>query len=99
LGVGRGVDGATGGRQTASRAGDEVVRLARDLVIEPEAVAVISRDREGKYHVTTTHHPVAEGATWGMLWALSSASCVVRAGMGDTGLEGAKIGSPERIPG
>jgi uncharacterized membrane protein len=54
--------------QTASHAAEEVVRLAHDLVIEPEAVAVISRDREGKYHVTTTHHPVAEGATWGMLW-------------------------------
>jgi uncharacterized membrane protein len=54
--------------QTASQAAEEVVRLAHDLVIEPEAVAVISRDRDGKYHVTTTHHPVAEGATWGMLW-------------------------------
>lgn len=54
--------------QTASRAAEEVARLAHDLVIEPEAVAVISRDRDGKYHVTTTHHAVAEGATWGMLW-------------------------------
>jgi len=54
--------------ETASHAAEEVMRLAHDLVIEPEAVAVISRDRNGRYHVSTTHHPVAEGATWGMLW-------------------------------
>lgn len=54
--------------ETASRAAEEVRRLAHDLVIEPEAVAVISRDANGKYRVTTDHHPVAEGATWGMLW-------------------------------
>jgi uncharacterized membrane protein len=54
--------------ETAARAAEEVYRLSRDLVIEPEAVAVIVRDEDGKYHVTTNHHPVAEGATWGMLW-------------------------------
>jgi uncharacterized membrane protein len=54
--------------ETASRAAQEVYRLAQDLLIEPEAVAVISRDKEGKYHVQTNHHPVAEGLTWGMLW-------------------------------
>jgi uncharacterized membrane protein len=54
--------------ETASKAAEEVVRLSRDLVIEPEAVAVIRRDKEGKYHVETTHHPVAEGATWGLFW-------------------------------
>jgi uncharacterized membrane protein len=54
--------------ETADRARAEVERLAEDLIIEPEAIAVISRDQEGKYHVKTTHHPVAEGATWGMFW-------------------------------
>ena len=54
--------------QTAERAAQEVYRLAGDLVIQPEAVAVISRDENGKYKVTTNHHPIAEGATWGMLW-------------------------------
>ena len=54
--------------ETAAKAAEEVYRLASDLVIEPEAVAVITRDENGKYHVTTNHHPVAEGATWGMLW-------------------------------
>jgi uncharacterized membrane protein len=53
---------------TAEKAAAEVERLASDLIIEPEAVASIVRDEKGKYHVHTTHHPVAEGATWGMLW-------------------------------
>jgi uncharacterized membrane protein len=56
--------------QTAHRAAEEVERLAQDLVIEPEAVAVITRDTRGKYRVTTNHHPVAQGLTWGMLWGV-----------------------------
>ena len=54
--------------ETAARAAEEVYRLADELIIQPEAVAVIIRDKDGKYKVTTNHHPVAEGATWGMLW-------------------------------
>ena len=54
--------------ETASKAAEEVYRLAHDLIIQPEAVAVIQRDQNGKYKVTTNHHPVEEGATWGMLW-------------------------------
>jgi uncharacterized membrane protein len=56
--------------QTAYRAAEEVQRLAQDLVIEPDAVAVITRDGRGKYSVTTNHHPVAEGLTWGMFWGV-----------------------------
>jgi uncharacterized membrane protein len=55
---------------TADKAAEEVKRLAGDLVIEPDAVAVIVRDTEGKYKVTTNHHPVGAGATWGMFWGL-----------------------------
>ena len=47
-----------------------VQQLAKDLIIEPDAIAVIRRDREGKYHVTTNHHAVGGGATWGMFWGL-----------------------------
>ena len=54
----------------AERAAEEVYRLAHDLVIEPEAVAVIKRDKDGKYKVTTNHHPVAEGVSWGMFWGV-----------------------------
>lgn len=55
---------------TASAAADEAQRLAQDLIIQPDAIAVIRRDREGKYHVTTNHHAVGAGATWGMFWGL-----------------------------
>jgi uncharacterized membrane protein len=55
---------------TAAAAADEARRLARDLVIQPDAIATIVCDREGKFHVTTTHHPVGSGASWGMFWGL-----------------------------
>src|SRR4051812_26838670 len=55
---------------TAAEAAEEVKRLTQDLVIEPDAVAVISRDAKGEYHVTTSHHAVGVGASWGMFWGL-----------------------------
>jgi uncharacterized membrane protein len=55
---------------TAAAAAAEVVQLTRDLIIEPDAVAVIVRDKEGKYKVTTSHHPVGAGASYGMFWGL-----------------------------
>jgi uncharacterized membrane protein len=55
---------------TGSLAAEEVRRLTGELIIEPDAVAVIVRDKEGKYHVHTSHHPVGGGATWGMFWGL-----------------------------
>src|SRR5437899_2300059 len=55
---------------TAEEAADEVRRLSRDLIIEPDAIAVIVRDEDGKYHVHTSHHPVRSGASWGMFWGV-----------------------------
>jgi uncharacterized membrane protein len=55
---------------TAHEAAEEVHRLADDLAIQPDAVAVVVRDGESQYEVTTHHHPVAAGATWGMFWGL-----------------------------
>jgi uncharacterized membrane protein len=55
---------------TAAQAAEEARRLARDLIIQPDAIAVIVRDKEGKFHVTTSHHPVGEGAVWGMFWGV-----------------------------
>ena len=55
---------------TAEQAAAEAQRLARDLIIEPDAIAAIVRDKEGKFHVHTSHHPVGAGATWGMFWGL-----------------------------
>lgn len=53
---------------TAHAAQQEAERLAADLVIEPDAIAVIVRDPEGRFKVSTNHHAVGGGAMWGMLW-------------------------------
>ena len=53
---------------TAALAADEARALARDLIIQPDAIAVIVRDKDGSYHVHTTHHMVGGGAVWGMFW-------------------------------
>jgi uncharacterized membrane protein len=53
---------------TATQAADEARRLARDMIIQPDAIAVITRDTEGSYNVDTTHHAVGGGAVWGMFW-------------------------------
>jgi uncharacterized membrane protein len=53
---------------TATAAADEAYRLARDLIIQPDAIAVIVRHEDGGYEVHTNHHPVGAGATWGMFW-------------------------------
>src|ERR1700726_961440 len=53
---------------TAEAAADEARRLAQDLIIQPDAIAVIVRDNDGSYHVHTNHHTVGAGATWGMFW-------------------------------
>ena len=53
---------------TADAAADEARRLAQDLIIQPDAIAVIVRDKDGSYRVHTTHHMVGGGAVWGMFW-------------------------------
>jgi uncharacterized membrane protein len=55
---------------TATAAALEAERLSKDLILQPDAIAAIIRDREGKFHVTTNHHAVGGGATWGMFWGL-----------------------------
>jgi len=55
---------------TAEAAADEARRRAKDLSIDPDAIAVIVRDAEGEFHVHTSHHSVEDGTTWGMLWGL-----------------------------
>jgi len=55
---------------TALQAKEEAERLSQELIIQPDAIAAIVRDKDGKYQVTTTHHPVGAGATWGMFWGL-----------------------------
>ncbi len=53
---------------TADLASEEAQRLARDLIIQPDAIAVIVRAKDGSYHVHTSHHPAGGGTAWGMLW-------------------------------
>jgi uncharacterized membrane protein len=55
---------------TATAAAAEARQLARDLIIEPEAIAVINRDADGHFHVTTNHNAVGGGASYGMFWGL-----------------------------
>ena len=55
---------------SAATAGEQVQRLVRHLRIEPDAIAVVRRDRDGRFHLTTNHHPVGGDVTWGMVWML-----------------------------
>jgi uncharacterized membrane protein len=55
---------------TAARVAEEIRRRRGELRIEPDAVAVIARTDDGEYRVITSHHPVAEQASWGMFWGL-----------------------------
>ena len=54
----------------AAQAAREVRRLSDELLIQPDAMATIARDVHGEYRVATRHHPVADGASWGMFWPL-----------------------------
>jgi len=55
---------------TALAAMDEAERLQHELLIQPDAVAAVVRNKEGKIRVVTNHHAVGAGATWGMLWGM-----------------------------
>src|SRR3954452_18267084 len=55
---------------TATAAADVAQGLSKDLIIEADAIAAVRRDSQGKYKVTTSHHSVAGGATYGMFWGL-----------------------------
>ena len=57
---------------TAEEARQTVGSLERDLIIQAEQVAAISRDLEGKYHVHTTHGGASSGggALWGGFWGM-----------------------------
>jgi uncharacterized membrane protein len=55
---------------TAIEAMNEAEHLAQELIIQPDAIAAIIRNKDGKYKVMTTHHMVGAGATWGMFWGM-----------------------------
>jgi uncharacterized membrane protein len=60
---------------TAALASQEAQRLARDLIVEPDAIAMIIRDRGGKLHVTTNHRSVGGGASWACSGVCCSECC------------------------
>jgi uncharacterized membrane protein len=53
---------------TAAEAEKAAQHLAQELIIQPDAIAAIVRHKDGTYQVTTNHHVVGAGATWGMFW-------------------------------
>lgn len=55
---------------TAIEAMNEAEHLAQELIIQPDAIAAIIRNKEGKFKVVTNHHMVGAGATWGMFWGM-----------------------------
>jgi uncharacterized membrane protein len=55
---------------TAIQAAEEAERLADELIIQPDAIAAIVRTKDGKFKVTTNHHQVGAGASYGMFWGL-----------------------------
>lgn len=55
---------------TAAQAAETIEQLTDELLIQPDAVAVIVRDSDGRFHVQTNHHVVGAATTWGMLWGL-----------------------------
>jgi uncharacterized membrane protein len=57
---------------TAEQARQTVQGLEADLIIQADQVAAISRDAQGKYHVTTTHGGASAGggAVWGGFWGM-----------------------------
>jgi uncharacterized membrane protein len=55
---------------TAAAAADEAHHLARHLIIDPDAIAAIRRDADGRFHVRTSHSTTRKGVSWGMYWGL-----------------------------
>jgi uncharacterized membrane protein len=55
---------------TAVAAEEAAQGLARDLIIQPDAIAAVIRDQEGKIKTITNAHETGAGATWGMFWGL-----------------------------
>ena len=55
---------------TASAAAEDVRRLALDVPVDPDAIAVVSRDRAGALQMTTSHGAGGGWTRWGVFWVL-----------------------------
>lgn len=57
--------------EATAEAAEQAARgLAKDLIIQPDAIAVVSRATDGSFKVNTRHHAVGGGASYGMFWGL-----------------------------
>ena len=57
--------------KTAQNAGEELVKLEREYLVDLEDAAIIRRDHKGKLHITTpAHHAVAWGSFSGLFWGV-----------------------------
>ena len=85
--------------EAAGQAEQEVERLAGELLIQPDAVAVIVRDGDGTYRVQTNHHVVGADTSWAMLWGplFGALFFVPVLGMAVGAGLGALMGEVERI--
>jgi uncharacterized membrane protein len=54
---------------TASAAAEDVRRLVLDVPVDPDAIAVVSRDHAGTVQMTTSHR-FGGGTRWGVFWVL-----------------------------
>jgi uncharacterized membrane protein len=54
---------------TASATAEDVRWVALDVTTAADAVAVVSRDRAGVFHLTTSHG-APDGTRWGVFWVL-----------------------------
>jgi uncharacterized membrane protein len=55
---------------TGLRAAQEAERVAHELVVQPDAIAAVSRNAEGRYQIVTNHLRVGAGPTWSGFWGL-----------------------------
>jgi uncharacterized membrane protein len=53
---------------TALDALEAAEELATELVIQPDALAVIIRSESGKFRTITNQHEVRSGTSWGLFW-------------------------------
>ena len=85
--------------EAAGQAEQEVERLAGELLIQPDAAAVIVRDGDGTYRVQTNHHVVGADTSWAMLWGplFGALFFVPVLGMAVGAGLGALMGKVERI--
>src|SRR4051794_18502275 len=91
---------------TAEAAEATAQGLAKDLLIQPDAIAVVSRSADGAFKVNTRHHAVGGGASYGMFWGLLFGilffvpflGMAVGAGLGAPLGKAGKMGTDKELP-